>query len=88
MAKYLKSKGIKVCKLAPCSPETTSIELAFGCMKQLVRGQMLRTKEDIVRAYEKAWADFPMSEWDKYMKRLPKILQLIKKDKGGNRLVH
>ena len=82
--KWLKAKGIKVCPLAPCSPDTNPIELVFGCVKQACKGKMMRTKEDIVKAYEKAWKDFPMSSWDKMIKRLPAVLKQIKKDKGGN----
>ena len=84
VSKWLKAKKVKVCPLAPCSPDTTPIELVFGCVKQVCKGKMMRTKEDIVREYEKAWEEFPMENWDKMIARLPGVLKQIKKDKGGN----
>jgi len=87
--KWLKSKGIPVCLIPPNSPDVipivTRIELATGRCKGLARGQLLRTKEEIVAAYEEAWDSFPMSEWKKYMERLPKVLKQTKKEKGQGR---
>jgi len=83
--KWLKSKGIPVCHIPPNSPDVTPIELAIGRCKGLCKGQLMRTKEEVVAAYEKAWDSFPMEEWKKYMERLPKVLKQIKKDKGSNR---
>ena len=52
---------------------------------KLTYSRLLRTKEDIVAAYEEAWEAFPMSLWEKFCGRLPKVLKQIKKDKGSNR---
>ena len=67
------------------NPDVTPIELAIGRCKELCKGQVMRTKEDVVAAYEKAWDSFPMEEWKKYMERLPKVLKQIKMHKGSNR---
>ena len=82
---FLKKHKVTTLALAPCSPDTNPIELVFNWMKNYVRGRLLRTKEDIVAAYEEAWEAFPMSLWEKFCGRLPKVLKQIKKDKGGNR---
>jgi len=82
---FLKKHKVNVLPLAPCSPDTNPIELVFCWMKNYVRGRLLRTKEDIVAAYEEAWEAFPMSLWEKWTGRLQGVLKQIKKDKGGNR---
>ena len=63
----------------------TPVELVIGCMKSANEGKLLRTKEEIVQAYEKAWADFPMEHWKKMIERLPRIMKQVKRDRGGNR---
>ena len=70
----VKSKGIPVCHIPPNSPDVTPIELAIGRCRELCKGQLMRTKEEVVAAYKKAWDSFPMEEWKKYMERLPKVL--------------
>ena len=54
------------------------------CRNCATCAQLLRTKEDIVQAYEEAWEAFPMSMFEKFVERLPEVLKQIKKDKGGN----
>ena len=81
---WLKKNKVNVINLAPCSPDTNPIEKVFCWMKNYVRGRLLRTKEDIVAAYEEAWKAYPMEMFNKQVARLPKILKQIKKDKGSN----
>jgi len=84
VSEWLKKNKVNVINLAPCSPDTNPIEKVFSWMKNYVRGRLLRTKEEIVAAYEEAWKAYPMKLFNTQVARLPKILKQIKKDKGSN----
>ena len=59
--------------------------MVIGCVKEACKGLLLRTKEEIVAAYEKAWNDFPMEHYGRMVARLPKVMAQVIKEKGGNR---
>ena len=72
-------------KLSANSPDHTPVEMVIGCVKEACKGLFLRTKEEIVAAYEKAWDEFPMEKYDDMVARLPQVMRQTIKEKGGNR---
>ena len=57
-------------------------------MKKFVKGKLFRTKDDIMAAFEEAWTAYPLEEFKKHVNNLPKVMQTIKEDEGGNANTH
>ena len=60
----------------------------MGTRHSRVRGKLLRTKEDIVAAFEEAWEAYPIEEYKIHVQQLPKTLRQIIEDEGSNFNTH
>ncbi len=81
-AKYLAKMKIPTMKWPPNSPDLNPIELVWRWIKSKIAGEMLRTKEDIVKRYTFWWKKFPLELYKRYTDKLPELMKELKKSKG------
>ena len=81
---WIDEKQINILEWPPNSPDLNPIENLFGLLKKKLNKMKIKSKEELKEKIQEIWENFDKELCSRLVNSLPRRLELVFKQKGGN----